>query len=93
VSNVQPKAGGTVNVTAQLVNDSDEGWPIAGKPVDWSVVVTDSVGNDVTATTTYAIDPETSMTDAKGQASTRLTVASTTGLTYVVIASSPDRSE
>jgi len=90
VSNVQPPAGGTVSITAQLVNDAGEPWAIPGKVVTWTAVVKNSAGTDVTATTVFSFDPETSVTDARGSASTRLTVDTILGLSYTVIASSPD---
>ncbi len=99
-SGASPAPGGTVNITAQLVNDAGDAWQVAGKDVTWSVVVTDSAGTDITASTQYnastrpggwQFNPTTSQTNAAGNASTALTTDNaTTDATYTVSASSPD---
>ncbi len=93
-------AGGTCVITAQMVNAAGEPWAVAGKNVDFSVLVLDSTGADITAATQYnattrpggwQLNPSSSMTNAAGEASTQLTTDNaTTDADYTVSSSSPD---
>ncbi len=83
-------AGQTAVISTQLVNSAGQPWPIPGKVVNWSCIVYDSTGTDVTATTTFTLTPTSSTTDASGKASTTLTTdPAVTGVSYVVTATTP----
>ncbi len=95
VKNTNPMPGSTITVYTQMTNSSGQPIAVGGKQVDWTVQVFDSNGNDVTSTsqggaTGWSLSSNSSTTDAHGTASTKLTLATTTGYQYFITATSPD---
>ena len=99
--NTTPMPGSTITLETQLVNGAREPWTVQGKTVTWAIKVYDANGNDVTASTAAAstdtqttygwkLSQNTSITDTQGRSSTQLTLSTTTGLSYLATAQSPD---
>ena len=71
-------------ITGQLANILGQAWAIAGKTVNWSMLVFDLAGNQVTDE--GSLSPLTDQTDVNGKARTILTVGPTADLIYFVYA-------
>ncbi len=95
VKNTNPMPGSTITVYTQLTNSIGQPLAVANKLVNWAVQVFDSNGNDVTTSSQggtggWSLSHNSSQTDIHGTASTKLTLATTTGYQYFVTATSPD---
>jgi hypothetical protein len=83
---VSPAPNTTQTITGQLINRAGLPWPIAGKIVDWQLMVLDTAG---TVCDEGVLEPQTSITDASGKARTKLTTGARKGLSYFVFATVP----